>query len=117
MRPEPLLPLGYGTRKKSWATRPRSRCAAHAPAVLGWDAWRAIDERYFIALLRAGVEAAIAEGVLPPRPPDALAHMLLGALTEAAMLMTRTHVRSKTRAEILETVDALLEGLRGAAHS
>lgn len=57
------------------------------------------------------------EGVLPSRFPDALAHMLLGALTEAAMLMVRTPVRSKESAEVVEAVDALLNGRRASRHS
>lgn len=88
-----------------------------APAVLGWDTWRAVDERYALALLRGGIEAATGEGFLPPRSSDAMAHILLGAMTEAAMLMARSRERSKARAEVTDVVDALLAGLREGARS
>ena len=80
-------------------------------SVLGVDAWREIDERYALGLVVAGIEGAIEEGVFEPQPSQPLAQMLLGALTEGAMLIARSdHVR-KTRAEVGAIVERLLAGL------
>lgn len=83
-----------------------------APAVLGWDAWHAIEERYALAALRAGLEAAMAKGQLRRRPAEPLAHLLLGALNEAAMVMARAPEHSEMRASIEDEVQALIDGLR-----
>jgi AcrR family transcriptional regulator len=82
-----------------------------APAVLGWEEWRAIDARYGFGLLRAGVEAAIDAGRLRRLPVDHVAHLLLAALMEAALLLGRAERPFDTLHEIAPTFDALLEGL------
>lgn len=83
-----------------------------APAVLGWDEWHAIEERCGLGLITMGIEAAIAEGLLESQPARPLAHLLLGALTEAANLIARSEDQAKTRAEVGHTVERLLSGLR-----
>ncbi len=84
-----------------------------APAVLGWDAWHAAEERHALGTLRAGIEAAMAEGHLRRRPANALAHLLLGALNEVAMVVARSSPRSDVGAQVEAEVEALIEGLRG----
>jgi AcrR family transcriptional regulator len=83
-----------------------------APAALGWDAWRAVEERYALAPLRAIVEAAMASGQIKNRPADPLAHLLLGAVNEAAMHMARAPRRSDVRQRLADELDALIDGLR-----
>jgi AcrR family transcriptional regulator len=56
-----------------------------APAVLGWRKWREIDARYGFGQLRAAL--AQAGGDLRPAQADIVAHMLLAALTEVALLI------------------------------
>ena len=70
------------------------------PAVLGWDLWRAIDA-----------------GRLAPQSARAVAHVLLGALDEAAMVVARAPDPIAARAEMGKTVRHLLEGLRGPTSS
>ena len=82
-----------------------------APAVLGWDKWKEIEERYALAVLRGGLEAAMAEGRLRRRPADPLAHVVLGALTEAAMVMARAPHRSGVRNQVAEEIDGLFDRL------
>ena len=81
------------------------------PAVLGWDAWREMDECYGLGLMTMGIEAAIAEGVIEKQPARPLAQMLLGALTEAAMLIARSSDVKTTRAEVGGIVERLVIGL------
>ena len=85
------------------------------PAVLGWDEWRRIDERYALGLITIGIEAAIGEGVIDPQPARPLAQMLLGALTEGAMLIARSKDVTTTRAEVGAIVERLLAGLESTS--
>jgi len=85
-----------------------------APSVLGWETWRAIDERYGYGIVRASIEASIAAGVIDPQPIDALGHMFLGALNEAALLIAKAKDPTKARDDVEQTLVRLLEGLRRA---
>jgi AcrR family transcriptional regulator len=82
------------------------------PAVLGWDVWRTIDAEYGLGLLEGALQRAIDAGRLPPQPALAAAHVLLGALDEAAMVVARADDPQAARAEMGQTVHRLLEGLR-----
>jgi AcrR family transcriptional regulator len=82
------------------------------PAVLGWDVWRTIDSDYGLGLLEGALQRAIDAGRLPPQPSRAAAHVLLGALDEAAMVVARADEPGAARIEMGQTVHRLLEGLR-----
>ena len=86
-----------------------------APSVLGWNAWREIGERYGLGLIQAALRAAIEDGAIPPQPVRPLAHVLLGALDEAAMLVARAEDVTTTRREVGETLDRLLSALTAQA--
>ncbi len=83
------------------------------PSVLGWEVWRAADSDYALALLEAALQRAIDAGRLIDQPARALAHVLIGALDEAAMVVARADDQETARAEMAQTVRRLLEGLRG----
>lgn len=83
------------------------------PAVLGWDLWRAIDAEHGLGLLEQAVQGAIDAGKLAPQSARAVAHVLLGALDEAAMVVARADDPVSARAEMGRTLRHLLEGLRG----
>ena len=83
------------------------------PSVLGWEVWRAADSDYALALLEAALQRAIDAGRLIDQPTRALAHVLIGALDEAAMVVARADDQEAARAEMAQTVRRLLEGLRG----
>jgi AcrR family transcriptional regulator len=55
------------------------------PSVLGWEEWHAIDETYHLRPLAAALSASMRAGLLDSRRPEALARVLLGALTEAGL--------------------------------
>ena len=82
-----------------------------APAVLGWDQWREIDERYGLALLTHGVQAVMDAGLVEPGPVSPLAHMLLGALNEAALLVATAKRPKAARVEVGRTVEQVLDRL------
>jgi AcrR family transcriptional regulator len=79
-----------------------------APAVLGWDRWREIGAANGLGLIEASLAAAIEAEEIRPLPVKSLAHLLLGALDEAAMLIARTEDPGK-RAEVSAVLVALLE--------
>lgn len=83
-----------------------------APAVLGWEGWREIGERYGLGLVQGVLEAAMDAGAIARQPARPLAHLLMGALDEAAMYVARAGDVDAARAEMGETVERLLEALR-----
>ena len=60
-----------------------------APSVLGWDEWREIDTQYGLGLVKASLEQAMETGLIARQPVDPLAHLVVGALDEAAMYISR----------------------------
>jgi len=58
-----------------------------APAVLGWTRWREMDAKYGFGLLKRALGEAMRAELLRRDEVDVLAHLLMGALTEAAMIV------------------------------
>jgi AcrR family transcriptional regulator len=83
------------------------------PAVLGWEVWRSIDSEHGLGLLEAALQNAIDAGALAPVPARAVAHVLIAALDEAAMVVARADDQKAARKEMGMTVRRLLDGLRG----
>jgi AcrR family transcriptional regulator len=79
-----------------------------APAVLGWDRWREIGAANGLGLIEASLAAAIEAGEIRELPVKPMAHMLMGALDEAAMLVARSEDPA-SRGEVTEVLLALLE--------
>jgi AcrR family transcriptional regulator len=84
-----------------------------APAVLGWEGYREIDNSYFLAGLKATIEAAIQEKIIPALPVEPAAQMIMGALHEGALLITHSDDEARTRREVSEVVKRLLKGVSG----
>jgi AcrR family transcriptional regulator len=82
------------------------------PAVLGWDRWREIAAEHGLGLIEASLQTAIEAGAIVAQPVRPLAHVLMGALDEAAMLVARAEDPEQARAEVGSTLDLLLDGLR-----
>ena len=85
------------------------RIALHdAPAVLGWDRWREIAAANGLGLIEASLSAAIEAGEIRSLPVRPMAHLLLGALDEAAMLLARAE-DPVVRSEVTTVLVALLD--------
>jgi AcrR family transcriptional regulator len=82
-----------------------------APAVLGWERWREIAADHGLGLIEAALGAAMEAGQIARQPLRPLAHVLMGALDEAAMLVARADDTEAARAEVGATLASLLEGL------
>ncbi len=81
------------------------------PAVLGWDVWRESGE-VSIRLTEQVLTAAMDAGLIAPAPARPLAHVLIGAVDEAAMVVARADDPVAAREEMGQTIRRLLEGLR-----
>jgi len=82
-----------------------------APSVLGWEEWRRVDEKYGLGLVMVGLQGAMAAGAIRHQPVKPLAHLILGALGEAGMLIANAEDPRAARAEVEPPLLALLEGL------
>jgi AcrR family transcriptional regulator len=83
-----------------------------APSVLGWEQWREIDASYFLQVIRAGLEGAIAAGEIAPQPVVAATHVIFGALNEAAMLIAHSSDPAQARREVSGVIASVMAGLR-----
>jgi AcrR family transcriptional regulator len=83
-----------------------------APSVLGPEEWREIEAKYGLALVRTGLESIMEAGLIEEQPVEPLAHLMLGALAEAGLMIARSEDPKKARQEVGKSVERLLEGLR-----
>jgi AcrR family transcriptional regulator len=78
------------------------------PAVLGWEELRDLLARYGLGLTVQLVQAGISAGRLPDLDATALAHVLLGALQEAGLVVA---VEPAARPAVLAALRAVVDGL------
>ena len=83
-----------------------------APAILGWAKWREMDAKYGFGLIKQALTAAMKAGTLRRQDVDLLAHILLGALTEAAMVIARSPHPAKARKDAERALASVLAGWR-----
>lgn len=83
-----------------------------APAVLGWAEFREIDARYGLGLVGAGLQAGMEQGLLREQEVQPLAHLVVGAMGEAAMLIANAEDPRAARREVEPALLGLLEGLK-----
>ena len=81
------------------------------PAVLGWQSWRDIGLRYGLGLVEGLLAQAIEVGRIPPQPVSPLAHVLVGALDEAALYIARSEDQVAASEEIRAVIARLVAGL------
>jgi AcrR family transcriptional regulator len=78
-----------------------------APAVLGWDTWRAIETEYGLGLVEKQVEQGIAAGWIAPQPVEVLAQLVFSLMIEAALLIAN----GADRRSVEPTLLAMLSGM------
>ncbi len=83
-----------------------------APSVLGWAEWREIDMRHGMGLVTTGLQAGMEAGVLREQAVRPLAHLLLAAMGEAALMIANSPDPQPTRDEMEKALLEMLEGLR-----
>ncbi|WP_067974661.1 TetR/AcrR family transcriptional regulator [Mycolicibacter icosiumassiliensis] len=82
-----------------------------APTVLGWDGFRDVAQRYSLGMTEQLLSEAMRAGQLPQQPVRALAHVLIGALDEAAMLIATADDPEQTRADVSIVIERLLDAM------
>ena len=83
-----------------------------APAVLGWRRWRELEEGYSLGALTQVLQAAMDAGRIRRRPVEPLAHLILGSVMEAALLVAHSDDPIGRRAEVGQALEDLLRGLK-----
>ena len=106
------LKLGGG-RFLELAAGPRAQQVLFidAPAVLGWQRWRQMDERHGFGLLKQAITQGMQAGQLREQSPDLVAHIVLGAMVEAAMVIARSDHKTTVRDEAQAVLNKLIDGL------
>lgn len=83
------------------------------PAVLGWTRWRELDEQYMLRGLRASIAQVVAAGRVDAGEADVLAHMVLAAASEAALLIASADDPAVALRQGMAALDTLLTRLFG----
>jgi AcrR family transcriptional regulator len=86
-----------------------------ARSVLDASVRRELDARYEVALLRGAFRGAMRSGLVDRQPIITLAHVVAGALTEGCALIAEADDKETARAEVVEVISRLLDGLRPRA--
>jgi AcrR family transcriptional regulator len=82
-----------------------------APSVLGPATKLEVDARHSLAGVRAAVTAGIAAASFTPLDPDALAHLLIAACGQAALLIALADDVDAARVDVGAALDRLITGL------
>jgi len=82
-----------------------------APSVLGWAGFRDVAQRYSLGMTEQLLSEAMKAGQLARQPARALAHVLIGALDEAAMLIATADDPKKTRRETRQVLRRLVDAM------
>jgi AcrR family transcriptional regulator len=82
-----------------------------APSVLGWQKWREIENRYGLGLLKGALSAAIQSRGRKPEAIEELAHMLLAAMIEGALLVASAEDKDQARQSAVTAVETLIDGI------
>ncbi|MEW2359378.1 TetR/AcrR family transcriptional regulator [Spirillospora sp. NPDC029432] len=81
------------------------------PAVLGWAEWRAMDEAASARHLAEALAGLVAEGVIVRQPVAPLAHLLSGAMNEAALWLATSDEPAGLE-DVWAALARMLEALR-----
>ncbi|WP_406813296.1 TetR/AcrR family transcriptional regulator [Mycobacterium sp. M23085] len=85
-----------------------------APSVLGWAEFRDVAQRYSLGMTEQMLTEAIRAGELAEQPVRPLAHVLIGALDEAAMVIATADDPQRTRREIGQVLHRLIDAMFAA---
>jgi len=82
-----------------------------APSVLGWPAFRDVAQRYSLGMTEQLLTEAVRASQLAPQPMRPLAHILIGALDEAAMVIATADDPKRARRETGEVLHRLIDAM------
>jgi AcrR family transcriptional regulator len=82
------------------------------PAVLGWEQWRGLEERYGLGVIRYQLEQAMGNQSIRITPLEPLAHLLLAVVNESALYVANAADPAEANTQARAALDRLLDGLR-----
>jgi AcrR family transcriptional regulator len=82
-----------------------------APAVLGWERYREIGTRYSVGVVEAVLKEAARVGRIADQPVSPLAHIIVGALDEGALMIARADDQATAREQVRDALEQLISGL------
>ena len=82
------------------------------PSVVGWDAWRKMDEEHSMRLLREQLQDMEQQGYLKPVSINALTHLLSGAMNEGVLWVAQMSDQEQALADIQAALSLFLDGYR-----
>jgi AcrR family transcriptional regulator len=95
------------------ATEPEIRqlVLLDATSVLGWAGFRDVSLRFSLGMTEQLLAEAVAAGELRDQPVRPLAHVLIAAIDEAAMVIADADDEEKAKAEMTPVVHGLIAAL------
>ena len=84
-----------------------------APAVLGWQRWRELDEQGPLGMIRDLLAGAAEAGRIKAPHLDSFAHIVLAALNEVALMIARADDHAEALATAEDAVAEFLDRLLG----
>ncbi len=81
------------------------------PTVLGWDLWHELDERYAFGTIKAVLAVAADTGRVAPTAVEPLAHLLLGAIMQAGMVVARADDAPAAKKAMTDTFGRMVAAL------
>jgi AcrR family transcriptional regulator len=107
--PVDSLRVGFGTWLELAADPAIQRITLlDPPSVLGWSRWRELDEQYVLGGLRKTLGRIAETGRVAEDQVDLLAHMLIAAVNEAALMIARADDPAAALRAGRATVDSVL---------
>jgi AcrR family transcriptional regulator len=85
-----------------------------APAVLGWQRWRALEERHALGLIKGALTAIAAQGGLAPELVEVFSHVVLAAIDEIALFVAGSDSPDAAMAAGTGAIDEVLSRLLGS---
>jgi AcrR family transcriptional regulator len=117
--PDPVELLRIGCR--AWLRQARDPVVRQimlidAPAVLGWQRWRELDEASTLGVIKNSIAHAADTGAIDRRYVDVFAHIVLAAVNEVAMMIALGNEPAAVLAASESAVEDFLDRLLGARH-
>lgn len=82
-----------------------------APAALGWQRWKQIEEQFFLGMVVAALDALAAAGLIEVPSIGMTARVFLAAAGEAGLAIAASADPATARQQAAELLTRLLEGL------
>ena len=91
---------------------PARSILAQAPAVLGWERWRALERDHVGDVIADVLGALMDEGLMQPLPVQEFAAILNACIVESTLLIAHSDDADATKQAVQTVLTRLLQGVR-----